>query len=267
MTKTIGQKMTGAFLLCFAVLVALILYTPLITSVVYSLVPQSAGKLQWAQPTIEWYFKLWDDQLIVSSIKTTLVVGVVGVAAASILGVSLALYTTSSAGAGRWLVELLVFMPFLLPPIITGISLLIYFESLGIPRGVSTMAVGHTVFVLAIIYRLVADRLLALPPSLVEAAADLGATRAQTFRFVVWPLISPVVVTASVLAFALSFDETLITAFIAGTEMTLPIRLWSMMRVGFTPAIYALVTIIIVASAVLVVVVARRLNSERGYAD
>ena len=202
-----------------------------------------------------------------SSIKTTLAVGVVSVAAASILGVSLALYTTSSAGTGRWLIELLVFMPFLLPPIITGISLLIYFESLGMARGVSTMAVGHTIFVLAIIYRLVADRLLALPPSLVEAAADLGATRAQTFRFVVWPLIRPVVVTAGVLAFALSFDETLITAFIAGTEMTLPIRLWSMMRVGFTPAIYALVTIIIVASAVLTVVVARRLNSERGYAD
>lgn len=267
MTRTFGQKLTGAFLFCLAIVVALILYTPLITSVIFSLIPQSGGKLQWSQPTIEWYFKLWDDPLIVSSIRTTIIVGLIGVVAASFLAVSLALYTTSSVACGRWLIELLIFMPFLLPPIITGISLLIYFEFLGIPRGVSTMAAGHTVFVLAIIYRLVADRLLALPPSLAEAAADLGATRAQTFRFVIWPLIRPAVVTAGVLAFALSFDETLITAFLSGSEMTLPIRLWSMMRVGFTPAIYALVTIVIVVSAILTIIVARRLNAERGHAD
>ena len=104
-------------------------------------------------------------------------------------------------------------------------------------------------------------RLQSLPASLVEASSDLGATRWQTFRHVLWPQIAPAVVTGSILALALSFDETLITSFLAGNEMTLPIRLWAMMRVGFTPEINALVTVVLLVSIALTIVIGLRLRA------
>ena len=158
------------------------------------------------------------------------------------------------------------YLPFLLPPIITGLSLLIFFAQFGISRGIATMAVGHSVFVLALLYRLVLARLKSLPRSLIEASADLGATRWQTFRLILWPLLRPVVVTGGILAFALSFDETQISVFLAGNSATLPLRLWAMMRVGFTPEINALVTLVLITTIVMAVVIGLRMKpDERDY--
>lgn len=260
MIRTTGQKLVDGALLVLACMVAAVLYAPLFLSFVYSVIPLAGNKLQWSDPTLDQYFRIWDDPLIVSAIRTTMLVGVLAVILSTVLGVICALYATSRLVIARWLIDLLVYLPFLLPPIITGLSLLIYFEALGIPRGLWTIVVGHTAFVIAIIYRLVVDRLESLPKSMIEAAADLGASRTQTFWLVIWPQIRPVVVTAGILAFALSFDETMITSFLAGTHMTLPLRLWAMMRVGFTPSINALVTIVIVVSGGLTLFLARRLQ-------
>ena len=126
----------------------------------------------------------------------------------------------------------------------------------GVNRGVFTITVGHALFVSAIIYRIVLTRLNALSRNLVEAAQDLGASRIQTFRFIILPNLRMPLLTGSLLAFALSFDETMITLFLSGTDSTLPVRLYAMMRVGFTPAINALVTLILAFSILLTVTVA-----------
>ena len=103
----------------------------------------------------------------------------------------------------------------------------------------------------------------ALPIStLFEASADLGATRWQTLRHVLWPQLRSAVATGAILAFTLSFDETLISVFLAGDATTLPLRLWAMMRVGFTPEINALVTLVLLFSIALAIIVSLRMKPE-----
>ncbi len=180
----------------------------------------------------------------------------------AVLAILLALYTEWEGAIGRRFLELIIYLPFLLPPIVTGLALLVASAELGINRGVVTIIVGHTVFVLAVAYRLVLTRLQALPPSLVEASFDLGASRWQTLRYVLLPHLASAVMTGAVLALTLSFDETLITTFVAGDQMTLPLRLWAMMRVGFTPEINALVTLVLLVSIALAIVIAWRLEAQ-----
>jgi putative spermidine/putrescine transport system permease protein/spermidine/putrescine transport system permease protein len=164
----------------------------------------------------------------------------------------------------RALLQLMIFLPFLMPPIITGLSLLVFFREADIPRSLVTVIIGHTVFVLALCYRIILARLQTLRASLVEASLDLGASRWQTFRYVLAPGLLSAIGAAAILAFALSFDETLITLLVTGTDSTLPMRLWAMMRMGFTPDINALVALILVGSTLLALLAIRfvKLPSE-----
>jgi putative spermidine/putrescine transport system permease protein/spermidine/putrescine transport system permease protein len=159
--------------------------------------------------------------------------------------------------------QLMIFLPFLMPPILTGLSLLIFFRQAHIERSLVTVVIGHTLFVLALVYRILLARLQALSPSLIEASLDLGASRLQTFRYVLLPHLASAVISAALLAFALSFDETLITLLVTGTQNTLPVRLWAMMRLGFTPDINALVTLILAGTTALCLLVAATLSPAR----
>ena len=181
----------------------------------------------------------------------------------SIFGTLIAFHYHSSRSRLRHVLQFVVFLPFLMPPIITGLSLLIFFRETDVPRSLATVIVGHTVFVLAIVYRIVLTRLQALKPSLIDASLDLGASRWQTFRYVAHaqPDARPSSPSA-ILAFALSFDETLITLLVTGTQNTLPMWLWSSMRLGFKPDINALVALILFFSAALAYVAMRLFRPE-----
>ena len=121
------------------------------------------------------------------------------------------------------------------------------------------LIIGHTVFVLALVYRTLLVRLQSLSRSLVEASYDLGASGFQTFRYVLLPNLTSAMIGAGVLAFALSFDETMITLLVTGTDNTLPTRLWAMMRLGFTPDINALVAVILALTTLMCLLAARYL--------
>ena len=207
-----------------------------------------------------WYGRLLENQSVLDALRTTALVGFVAVVVAAALAVALALYVEWEGALFRRTIEVIVYLPFLLPPMVTGLSLLIFFATLGLARGFVTVVIGHTVFVLAVMFRLVQTRMQALPKTTIEASADLGASRWQTFRYVLWPQLRSAVVTGAILAFTLSFDETLITIFLAGDTTTLPLRLWAMMRVGFTPQINALVTLVLLISIGLTLVVAMRID-------
>lgn len=239
-----------------------VLYAPVVISVLFSLVEIRKGKIAWETLSISPYLTLWSNPSVLAALANTGVVAVVSVAIASLLAVVLALYTEWRGAIGRRLLELVIYLPFLLPPIVTGLALLVASAELGLDRGIATIVVGHTVFVLAVAYRLVLTRLQALPPSLMEASFDLGASRWQTLRYVLLPHLISAVVTGAVLSLTLSFDETLISTFVAGDQMTLPLRLWAMMRVGFTPEINALVTLVLLVSIALAVVTAWRLKPK-----
>lgn len=243
-------------------IVFIILYAPLIIGVLFSVVQIRQGKILWETFSVSPYVTLWSNDSVLSALSNTAVVALVSVVIASILAVLLALYTEWEGAIGRRFIELIIYLPFLLPPIVTGLALLVSSAGLGINRGLLTIVVGHTVFVLAVAYRLVLTRLQALPKSLVEASFDLGAGRWQTLRYVLMPHLASAVMTGAVLALTLSFDETLITTFVAGDQMTLPLRLWAMMRVGFTPEINALVTLVLLVSIAFALIAAWRLKPK-----
>ena len=169
------------------------------------------------------------------------------------MGTIFAFYYLYTSGLPCQIMQALIFLPFLLPPIITGLALLVAFREMDLTRGVPTILVGHVVVVVPIIYRTVLVRLNAPSPSLREAWLDLGASIWQTFRYILLPQLRTALIAAALLAFAVSFDETMVTLFLSGSTSTLPIRLWSMMRLGFVPDINALATLIVVSAAVIAI--------------
>ena len=240
-----------------AVLVYVALYLPILLVFVLSFFSMRRGKVRWDTFSLSWYEKLFGNEALGGALLNSLLVGCLAIAAAAVFATSAALFVNARpASRTSRLLEYVIFLPFLLPPIITGLSLLIYFREAGINRGIITIVIGHALFVSAIIYRIVLTRLNALSRNLVEAAQDLGASRIQTFRYIILPNLRMPLLTAGLLAFALSFDETMITLFLSGSDATLPIRLYAMMRVGFTPEINALITLILVFSIFLTVVFA-----------
>ena len=245
----------------FTALVLLVLYSPVLINALFSVVALDDGQIQWESFSLAPYRAVWSDPDVISALRNTGAVAFVAVGAATLLAVAFALYADRDRAIGRRSLELTIYLPFLLPPIVTGLSLLVACATLGVSRGVATIILGHTVFVLAITYRLVRTRLQALPRSMVEASADLGATPWQTFRHILLPHLATAVVTGALLALTLSFDETLITVFLSGDQMTLPLRLWAMMRTGFTQDINALVTVVLAVSIGLAVVVALRMKT------
>ena len=258
MKNSLAIWLTGGItLLVFAVL-----YAPLFVSLLFSLVEIKRGVIQWDTLSFSPYLTLWSNASVISALSNTAQVAVVSVVIACLLAVALALYTESDGAIGRRVIELVIYLPFLMPPIVTGLALLVASAETGVPRGLATIVAGHAVFVLAVAYRLVLTRLQSLPPSLVQASADLGASRWQTLRLVLLPHLASAVMTGAVLALTLSFDETLISTFLAGDQMTLPLRLWAMMRVGFTPEVNALVTLVLLVSIALAVVVAWRMKPD-----
>lgn len=264
MYKINTERLIDIFLAVITAGTFLVLYMPIVVNSIFSLVPSDRKGIHWEEASFEWYWRLFENESVISAIKATLLIGVIAVVIATFLAIILALYVEWEGAVFRRTIELLVYFPFLMPPIITGLSLLMYFDRIGIPRGEITIIIGHTALVLAVLYRLVLTRLRAMQYTLVEASADLGATRLQTFRYVVWPQLRPAVVTGSVLAMAISFDETLITVFLAGDTTTIPLRLWGMMRVGFKPEINALVTIVLLVSFIMAIIAAIRLKSPEG---
>ncbi len=241
-------------------LVLCILYAPVAISALFSVVEIKAGHILWDSFTLQNYVTLWSNPTVIDSLKNTAIVAVTSVFFATILAVCLALYAEWQGAVGKRILEISIYLPFLLPPIVTGLSLLVTSAQLDISRGLTTIIIGHTVFVLAVAYRLILTRLQTLPRSMIEASSDLGATQLQTFRFIILPYMMSAITTGAVLALTLSFDETLISVFLAGDRMTLPLRLWAMMRVGFTQQINALVTIVLIISLILAAVAAFRLK-------
>lgn len=240
-------------------LVFILLYGPIFVPIVSSFFALKQGAVDWQQPTFDAYVTLASNEGILIALRNTMVVGIAAVICSLILGVASALYFNGGKSKDRTLLQFIIFLPFLMPPIITGLALLIYFREINFDRSLVTVIIGHTVFVLALVYRTLLVRLQSLSRSLVEASYDLGASGWQTFRYVLLPNLTSAMIGAGILAFALSFDETMITLLVTGTDNTLPIRLWAMMRLGFTPDINALVAVILGFTTILCLLAARYL--------
>lgn len=242
---TRSERITIALLWVIGALTFVVLYAPALIVVLLSFFGMKGRRIDWSHASLEWYGKFTENSQLIDALTNSLIVGACAVVISTVIALGLAYYMKTGGRAGRTYVEFVIFLPFVLPAIITGISLLIAFREVGIERSLVTVTAGHVVLILAVIYRMVMIRLDSLESSQIEASLDLGANGFETFLYVVLPQLRSALVTSSLLAFALSFDETLVTFFLVGGETTLPMRLWAMMRTGFTPEINALVSVVL----------------------
>jgi len=256
MKRIVGISLLGIL----AAFVVAVLYAPLAVVVIGSVIPSRAAVFDWSAPSFDAYLELTKSRPIIEAMLRSLLVSLIAVAASLVLGTVIALYSHWSRSALRHLLQLTILLPFVLPQVITGLALLIATTITPISTGLVAIVIGHIIFITAIAYRLTLMQLEALSNSLLEAALDLGASRWQAVRLVLLPNMRGALVTSALLAFVLSFDETLITLFVVGDTPTLPIRLWAMIRVGFSPSINALATLILLGSIALALIAIRRLR-------
>ena len=177
----------------------------------------------------------------------TIRVAVISSTIATVLG-TMAAYILVRGGRflGRTLFSGMIYAPLVMPEVITGLSLLLLFIGIGLDRGVFTIVLAHATFSMCYVSVVVSSRLVSFDKSLEEAALDLGCTPWQAFRLVTLPIISPAVVSGWLLAFTLSLDDLVIASFTAGpSSTTLPIKIFSAVRLGVSPEINALSTIMI----------------------
>ena len=228
-----------------------VLYVPILAVGLYSFFPVERGKVDLSAPTLQYFGALTDNASVLDALWSSVLAAAISTLVSLVAATFYASFLRNRSPAVRSLFEVLIYAPFFLPPIIVGLSLLLASASAGVPRGLPTIVVGHSLFTLAVVYRIISVRLANLPPSLLHASADLGAARRQTARYIILPHLSSAFVASGLLAILLSFDETLITALVAGDTTTLPLRLWAMMRVGFSPSINALVVVVVSICLVL----------------
>jgi putative spermidine/putrescine transport system permease protein len=187
-----------------------------------------------------------------------------------VTGIALVLGTMAATAVarfrffGRDAVSFLLVLPIALPGIITGMALNSFFVFAGIPVSMWTIVIGHSTFCVVIAYNNVVARLRRTSPSLIEASQDLGADGWQTFRFVLWPVLSTAVVAGGLLAFALSFDEVIVTTFTAGAQQTLPIFILDNLRQGQNLPVVNVVAFFVVALTVIPVALAQRVMRDTG---
>ncbi|WP_238366769.1 ABC transporter permease [Mesobacterium pallidum] len=222
------------------------LYLPMLILVIYSF-NESQLVTVWAGFSTKWYGELMRNEAFLDAAWVTLRVAVISSTIATILG-TLAAYVLIRAGrfAGRTLFSGMIYAPLVMPEVITGLSLLLLFIGIGLDRGIVTIILAHTTFAMCYVSVVVSSRLVSFDRSLEEAALDLGCTPFEAFRLVTLPIIAPAVISGWLLAFTLSLDDLVIASFTAGpSATTLPIKIFSAVRLGVSPEINALSTIMI----------------------
>jgi putrescine transport system permease protein len=242
------------------------LYLPIGILVIYSF---NASRLVtvWGGWSTRWYAELFDDAAMLEATGVSLRVAALSASIATVLG-TLAAVALTRAGRfrGRTLFTALVYAPLVMPEVITGLSLLLLFVAIDLDRGFWTVTIAHTTLTLCFVAVLVQSRLVTFDRSLEEAAMDLGCPPGRTFLAVTLPLIWPAVAAGWMLAFTLSLDDLVIASFTTGPgATTLPMRIYSQVRLGVKPEINAICTLMIAAVAMLLVVFS--LLSKRSRAD
>lgn len=245
-------------------LVFLFLYLPIAVLIVLSF-NESGLPTAWTGFSTRWYESVAVNEKILGAAGTTIVIAAISTLIATAIGTLLALgleRLTNNA-----LLDGLVFVPGIIPDIVLAIALLSFYNLvftglLGLKLGLWSVIVAHVVFNITFVTAIVRTRLRHFDISIEEASLDLGADEVTTFRKITLPVILPGVIAAALVAFTLSVDEFVVAFFTAGTTITFPIQVYSMIRFGVTPEINAIATVVVVVSFVLVLA-SQRLNPEQ----
>ncbi len=222
------------------------LYLPIVLLVVFSF-NESKLVTVWGGFSTKWYVSLLSNQALLDAAWVTIRVGLLSATFATILGTMAALTLVRyTRFRGRMLFSGMVYAPLVMPDVITGLSLLLLFVAIGLDRGFWTITLAHTTLTMCFVAVVVQSRLLSFDQSIEEAAQDLGAPPVRTFFEITLPIISPAVFSGWILAFTLSLDDLVIASFTSGPgATTLPMKIYSQVRLGVTPEINAVCTILI----------------------
>src|SRR5919107_1752815 len=249
--KGIG-KIPDRVLLVFAGLVYLFLYAPIMVLIFFSF--NSTKNTQvWTGFSTQWYGELITDGSVLNAFKLSLIVGLTATAIATVIGTLTALALSRYDFRGKTFADSAIYAATVMPEIVVGVSLLVFFVAATIELGIITIIIAHVAFCISFVTIVVRARLAGMDRSVEEAAQDLGASPMQTFLRVTLPLILPGVMAGGLLAFTLSFDDFVITYFISGVgSSTLPLKIYSMIKFGVSPVINALSTVVLVATLFMI---------------
>ncbi|MEP7329987.1 MAG: ABC transporter permease [Betaproteobacteria bacterium] len=230
------------------------LYLPLVVVVVYSF-NDSRLNAEWVGFTFDWYRKLFANGEMIEAAINSLLIAFSASLIATVLG------TMAGIAMHRYrlrLLPVLVLAPIAIPEILLGVSLLIFFVMLNMTLGLVSVTLAHVAFCIGFVAIVVRSRLAGMDESLSEAARDCGASPWQTFRYVTLPLITPGVVAGALMAFTLSIDDFVITFFTAGAgTVTLPLQIYSMIKIAVTPEVNAVSTLLMLLTLFLILIASR----------
>lgn len=263
------SRLGWAALTVVALLFFVFIYAPLLVVIATSFNANPVNMLIWEGFTLDWYRGLLGlseratgvsnralyvestDQLL-AAVRNSLTIAVVTTTISTVVGTATALALARYRFRGRGVYGGGLLLPMMMPDIVLGIGLLIFFVTIGMQLSLFTIIIGHCTFLISYVFIIVQARLAGLDPALEEASADLGASEWTTFRKVLLPQLAPGIMGGALLAFVISMDDLVITYFIAGTDSTtLPVFIFGMIRRGVKPEINAIATMIILASILI----------------
>lgn len=264
MRNPAGWAALTAFSLAFFAFI----YAPLFVIIGYSFNSNPVNMMIWEHFTLDWYRGLLGlgervdvgnraayvestDQML-RALRTSLVIAVFTTTISTVLGTATAIALARYRFAAKGFYNGFMMLPMMMPDIVLGIGLLIFFVTIGMQLSILTIIIGHCTFLTAYVFIIVQARIAGLDPALEEASADLGASEWVTMRKVLLPQLAPGILGGALLAFVISMDDLVITYFVAGTDnTTLPVFIFGMVRRGVKPEINAIATMMIIASVVI----------------
>jgi len=248
----------------WAIAVFLFLWIPIVIMGLYAFNSSNVQSWPIAGFSTRWFSVAWHDPDVRSALGLSIRCGLAATAAALVLG-SLAAFGLSRARFfGRNAISFIFVLPIALPGIITGMALNSFFLYWGIGLSIWTIVIGHATFCVIIVFNNMLARLRRTSGSFFEASADLGADGWQTFRYVTFPVVRTALIAGGLLAFALSFDEVVVTYFTAGAQNTLPLLIYGYIREGQRLPVVNAIALVVILVTVIPVFIAQRLTSDAG---
>ena len=238
----------------FFALVVVFLYAPIVILLVFSFNNASVPAFPLSGFTFQWYRDFFANTDLRSALETSAIIASISSVGAVVLGTLASIALARRRFRGKAVMSAFLLSPLVIPYVVFGISLLLLFHQLGIPRSILTVVIGHVVITLPYAILVLVPRLEQIDASLEEAAYDLGASHVRTFRSVTLPLILPAIVSAFLIAFTTSFDEYAVASFVVGTSQTFPIYLYSALRFpSQLPQVIAVAVVVLTVSLVVVI--------------
>lgn len=256
------RKVRIDWLMLYTIVIIIFLFLPVLLIILFSFHNSASLSFPFQGFSVRWYQEAFRRSDLIPAMKNSLIVAFVTAAASAILGILAGFGLTRIHSRISRLIGIIANTPIMLPGLFLGIALLSFFAFLKVHLSLFTVILAHIIYALPYFVLVMVARLDQFDITLEEASHDLGATTWQTFRYVTFPLIAPSIVGGALLVFALSFDEFLITFFVIGSQSTLPMVIWSMLRRTINPSVNAVATMIMVFS-LLIILIGSRLTDLR----